>query len=97
MLSISNKFDVGQEVYYIGRKCYQNGKKKKFVWNVKSKEHVKILCIYYKHKLFGVSELSYNIERYGKVRENRLFTDYESAYIECGKRNKVDEELKMQK
>ena len=25
MLSISNKFDVGQEVYYIGRKCYQNG------------------------------------------------------------------------
>ncbi len=45
MLSISNKFDVGQEVYYIGRKCYQNGKKKKFVWNVKSKEPVNVSII----------------------------------------------------
>ena len=97
MISINNKFDVGQEVYYIGRRCYQNDKKKKFVWKVKSREPVKILCIYYKHKLFGDSELTYNIERYGKVKENYLFTDYESAYDECDKRNKIEEKLKMHK
>ena len=93
MITINNKFDVGQGVYYIGRKCYQYGKKKKFVWKVKNKEPVKILCIRYKHKLIGDSELAYNIERYGKVREDYLFTDYESAYVECDKRNK-EEELK---
>ncbi len=86
MITINNKFDVGQMVYYIGRKCYQNGKKKKYIWKVKSKKPVKILCIYYKHKLFGDSELTYNIERYGKVRENHLFTVCESAYDECNKR-----------
>ena len=91
MITICNKFDVGQAVYYIGRKCNQYGKKKKFVWKVKCREPVKILCIYYKHKLFGDSELTYNIEGYGKVREDHLFTDYESAYVECGKRNKAEE------
>lgn len=94
MISIDNKFDVGQVVYYIGKKCSQYGKKKRFVWKVKSREPVKILCIYYKHKLFGDSELTYNIERYGKVRENQLFADYESAYDECNERNKMKEELK---
>ncbi len=94
MITICNKFDVGQEVYYIGKKCDQYGKKKKFIWKVKSKEPVKILCIYYKHKLFGDSELAYNVERYGKVREDHLFADYKSAYAECDKHNKI-EEFKM--
>ena len=70
--------------------------KKEFVWKVKSKEPVKILCIFYKHKLYGNSELTYNIERYGKVREDHLFTDYKSAFVECDKCNKA-EELKVQK
>lgn len=96
MIVIENKYDVGQEVYYIGRKCNQYGKKKKFVWKVKSREPVKILCIFYKHKLFGDSELAYNIERYGKVREGYLFSNYESAYAECNKRNKMEEEVRMQ-
>lgn len=96
MITINNEFDVGQKVYYIGRKCNQYGKNKKFVWKVKSKEPVKILCIYYKHKLFGDSELTYNIERYGKVRENHLFTDYKSAYDECNKRNEMEKENKVQ-
>lgn len=91
MIIINNKFNVGQLVYYIGRKCSQYGKKKKFVWIVKSREPFKILCIYYKHKLIGDSELKYNIERYGKVRENHLFADYESASTECNKRNKAEE------
>jgi len=95
MITVNNKFDVGQTVYYIGRKCSQYGKKKKFVWKVKSKEPVKILCIYYKHKLFGDSELTYNIERYGKVRERYLFIDYESAYDKCNKLNKMEEEVRM--
>jgi len=90
MITVNNKFDVGQEVYYIGRKCYQYGKKKKFVWKVKSREPIKILCIFYKHKLFGNSQLTYNIERYGKVREDHLFSDYESACDECNKRNNVE-------
>jgi hypothetical protein len=91
VITVNNKFDVGQVVYYIGRKCIPYGKKKKLVWKVKSREPVKILCIHYKHKLLGDSELTYNIEKYGKVRENHLFTDYESAYGECNKRNKMEE------
>ena len=94
---VNNKFEVGQTVYYIGRKCSQYGKKKKFVWTVKSKEPIKVLCIHYRHKLIGDPELTYNIERYGKVKEEHLFTDYESAYVECDKRNKLEEELKLQK
>lgn len=96
MVIIKNKFDVGQEVYYIGRKCKQYGKKKRFSWNVKSKEPVKILCIFYKYKLFGEPELTYNIERYGKVREDYLFSDCESAKNECNKRNKIEKELRIQ-
>ena len=30
MIQIDNKFDVGQEVHLVGRKCYTNGKKKRF-------------------------------------------------------------------
>jgi hypothetical protein len=90
MIKINNKFEIGQEVYYIGKKCMQYGKKKKFKWVVKSKKPVKILCIYYKHKLFGDPELLYNVEPYGKAREERLFVDYESARSECEKRNKEE-------
>ena len=96
MIIIENKYDVGQAVYYIGRKCIQYGKKKKFVLKVKSREPVKILCIHYKHKLIGDPELTYNIEKYGKVKENHLFTDYKTAYTECDERNKIEEELRMQ-
>lgn len=97
MIIVNNKFEVGQTVYYIGRKCSQYGKKKKFVWTVKCKEPIKVLCIHYRHKLIGDPELTYNIERYGKVKEEHLFTDYESVYVECDKRNKLEEELKLQK
>lgn len=38
MIQIDNKFDVGQEVHLVGRKCYTNGKKKRFKWVVKSKK-----------------------------------------------------------
>lgn len=30
MIQINNKFEIGQEVYLVGRKCYINGKKKRF-------------------------------------------------------------------
>ena len=87
MIKIDNKFDVGQNVYYIGRKCKQYGKKKKFTWLVKSKEPVKILCIFYKYKLFGEPELRYSIENFGKVKEEHLFADYKSAKEQCDKWN----------
>lgn len=93
MIQINNKFDVGQKVYYIGRRCTTNGKKKKFRWLVKSKEPVKILCIYYKYKLLGEPELRYYIENYGKAKENYLFTDYDSAKMECDRRNEEVEKI----
>ena len=41
MIQIDNKFDVGQEVHLIGRKCYtsSNGKKR-FRWVVKTKKDI---------------------------------------------------------
>lgn len=90
LIQIDNKFDVGQEVYYIGRKCVQYHNKKKFHWIVKSKEPIKILCINYKHKLFGENELRYTIENFGKVKESYLFADYENAKRECIKRNEEE-------
>ena len=96
MIAINNKFDIGQEVYYIGRKCMKDCKKKKFKWLVKSKEPVKILCIFYKYKLFGDPELAYSIEKYGKVGEDHLFSNYKAVQNECDKRNKTEEELRVQ-
>lgn len=89
MFQIDNKFDVGQEVHLVGRKCYTKGKKKRFKWMVKSKKDkpLKVLCIFYMRKLYGEDELCYNIENHGKVKENRMFTDYESAKQQCDKWN----------
>ena len=89
MIQIDNKFDVGQEVHLVGRKCYINGKKKRFKWVVKSKKDkpLKVLCIFYMHKLDGEDELCYNIENHGKVKENRMFVDYESAQQQCDRWN----------
>lgn len=90
MIQIDNKFDVGQKVFYIGRKCKQYGKKKKLIWLVKSKEPVKILCIFYKYKLLGEPDLRYSIETFGKVKEEHIYADYEAALNECTKRNEEE-------
>lgn len=90
MIRIDNKFDVGQEVHLIGRKCYtsSNGKKR-FRWVVKTKKDkpLKVLCIYYRHKLYGENELCYNIRNHDKVKTDRIFADYESAKQQCDKWN----------
>lgn len=92
MIQINNKFNVGQEVYLIGMRCRTHNNKKKFKWVVKTKKDKpsKILCMFYKHKLYGEDELLYHIENHDKVREERLFTDYEAALQECNRRNEED-------
>lgn len=83
MITIDNKFELGQEVFSITTK--------KSKWVVRE-ETQKILCIYYKHKLHGESDVLYNVHPYGKAREENLFTDYSSALKECKKRNKEEQE-----
>lgn len=39
------------------------------------------------HKLYGEDELCYNIENYGKVKEDGMFVDYESAKQQCDRWN----------
>ena len=92
MIQIDNNFNVGQEVHLIGQKCYTNGKKKRFKWVVKSNKDkpLRILCIYYKHKLNGEPDLRYYVENHDKVKEDRIFTDYESAMQQCEKLNKEE-------
>lgn len=83
MITIDNKFELGQEVFSITK----NNK----VWVVRE-EPQQIVCIYYKHKLRGESDVLYNIHPYGKAREENLFIDYGSALKECKKRNKEEKE-----
>ena len=88
MIHINNKFELGQEVFNITKK---NG-----VWVVREKS-LKIVCIYYKHKLHGESDVLYNIDPYGKAREDNLFTDYKSALEECKKRNNEEKEKRSKR
>ena len=87
MIKIDNKFDLGQEVYYITKIQHPN---KGRIWDVKSKTPLKILCIYFKSKIKGGTDLLYNIHPYGKAREENLFLDYESAKAECMRRNELE-------
>ena len=81
MININNKFELGQAVFSITKK--QNK------WVIREKP-LEIVCIYYKHKLRGESDLLYNITPYGKAREENLFVDYKSALEECKKRNQLE-------
>ena len=83
MITIDNKFELGQDVFSITR----NNK----IWVVREKPQ-QIVCIYYKHKLHGESDVLYNIHPYGKAREKNLFSDYTSALKECEKLNKEEKE-----
>lgn len=83
MIIINNKFELGQEIFNIT--------KKNNIWVVREKP-LKIRCIYYKHKLHGESDVLYNIDPYGKAREENMFSDYNTALEECKKRNKEEKE-----
>lgn len=83
MIIIDNKFELGQEIFNIT--------KKNNVWVVREKP-LKILCIYYKHKFHGETDVLYNIHPYGKAREENMFSDYDTALEECKKRNKEEKE-----
>ena len=87
MIQIDNKFCVGEEVYYIGRKPVPIGKKQKYRWIVKTPNPVIINSVIYIEKLRGESELKYNIGSYGNVKEAHLFPDYKSAKEQCDKWN----------
>lgn len=39
----------------------------------------------------------YNIDPYGKAREDNLFTDYKSALEECKKRNNEEKEKRSKR
>jgi len=80
MIGIDNKFELGQKVFSIFKKY------NKWIPREKSLE---VVCIYYKHKLYGEPDLLYNMPPYGKVREENMFLDYKSALAECKKRNEA--------
>lgn len=83
MITINNKFELGQDVFNIT--------KKGGVWIVRDMP-LKILCIYYKHKLHGEDDVLYNIAPYGKAREETLFLCFRDALEACKKRNKEEKE-----
>lgn len=89
MIQFDNKFNIGQEVYKIGRVCSSKTGRKRFAWILKTEidKPVKILGVFCKRDKYGNDELSYNIEKYGMQKENQLFTDYELAKQQCDRWN----------